>query len=266
MKLGHMQTFLFDMDGTVYLENRLFPGVLEFFDFLREHGRHFYFLTNNSSRHALFYAAKLQKLGLSWCTPSHIITSGEACIFHLRKRNPRARIFLLGTKDLEMEFLRAGFTLVQNHPDFVVLGFDKTLTYQKLDRACAFIREGIPFFATHPDFACPGEDRPILDMGCIIKAIEAFTGRPPQIFGKPYPEMIEYALWRTGGEKETMAMVGDRLYTDIAMGKKAGITAILVLTGETKAEDLATSPWQPDFVFPSLRELHQALEKEMRYS
>ncbi|MEN3185640.1 MAG: HAD-IIA family hydrolase [Atribacterota bacterium] len=266
MKLSTLQIFLFDMDGTVYLEDRLFPGVLEFFEFLRQHGCRFYFLTNNSSHHALFYATKLQKLGLSWCTSSHIITSAEACIFHLRKRNPRARIFLLGTKDLEMEFLRAGFTLVQNHPDFVVLGFDKTLTYRKLDRACAFIRQGVPFFATHPDFACPGEDRPILDMGCIIKAIEAFTGTSPQIFGKPYPEMIEYALWRTGGRKETMAMVGDRLYTDIAMGKNAGITSILVLTGETKAEDLVSSPWQPDFVFLSLKELHQTLVKEMNTS
>jgi HAD superfamily hydrolase (TIGR01450 family) len=162
-----------------------------------------------------------------------------------------------------MEFLRGGFTLVQDDPDFVVLGFDKTLTYRKLDRACAFILQGTPFFATHPDLACPGDERPLLDMGCIIKAIEAFTGKSPRIFGKPYPEMIEYALWRTQGQKETMAMIGDRLYTDIAMGKRAGITTILVLTGETRIEDVPASSWQPDLVFPSLKEFQKTLTKEM---
>ncbi|MGC8777907.1 MAG: HAD-IIA family hydrolase [Candidatus Caldatribacteriaceae bacterium] len=263
MKLKNIRTFLLDMDGTVYLGDQLLPGVREFFDTLREKGYEFYFLTNNSSRHALFYASKLQKMGLRWCTPSHVITSGEACTFYLQKFNPRARVFLLGTRELEIEFLRAGFTLVQNDPDFVVLGFDKTLTYRKLDQACAFIRQGIPFFATHPDLACPGEERPLLDMGCIIRAIEAFTGKSPRVFGKPHPEMIEYALWRTGGQKETMAMIGDRLYTDIAMGKRAGITSILVLTGETRKEDIPSSPWQPDFIFPSLRELQETLAKEM---
>jgi HAD superfamily hydrolase (TIGR01450 family) len=263
MRLKDIKTFLFDMDGTVYLGEQLLPGALECFDTLKEKGRNFYFLTNNSSRHAGFYASKLRKMGLSWCTPNHIITSGEACVFHLQRIKPQARVFLLGTRELEMEFLRGGFTLVQDDPDFVVLGFDKTLTYRKLDRACALILQGTPFFATHPDLACPGDERPLLDMGCIIKAIEALTGKSPRIFGKPYPEMIEYALWRTQGQKETMAMIGDRLYTDIAMGKRAGITTILVLTGETRIEDVPASSWQPDLVFPSLKEFQKTLTKEM---
>ncbi|MGQ9474375.1 MAG: HAD-IIA family hydrolase [Candidatus Caldatribacteriaceae bacterium] len=262
MKISDLQVFLLDMDGTVYLDNRLLPGALDFFGILHQRGKRYYFLTNNSSHHALFYASKLQKMGLHWCTPNYVITSGEACIFHLQKIKPQARVFLLGTPELEMEFLRAGFILVPDKPDFVVLGFDKTLTYEKLDRACFFIRQGIPFFATHPDFACPSERGSILDMGSIIKAIEAFTGRTPRVFGKPYPEMIEYALWRTQASRERTAIVGDRLYTDIAMGKQAGITSILVLTGETKKEDLINSPWQPDFVFSSLQEIRETLEKE----
>lgn len=264
MKISDLQVFLLDMDGTVYLDDHLLPGALEFFEILHQQKKRYYFLTNNSSHHALFYASKLQKMGIHRCTPNHVITSGGACIFHLQKIKPQARIFLLGTPELEMEFLRAGFILVPDNPDFVVLGFDKTLTYEKLDQACFFIRQGIPFFATHPDFACPSERGPVLDMGSIIKAIEVFTGRNPRIFGKPYPEMIEYALWRTQASRRRTAIVGDRLYTDIAMGKQAGIASILVSTGETKKEDLVHSPWQPDFVFSSLQEIRETLEKERR--
>ncbi len=265
MDLARIRTFLLDMDGTVYLGNNLLPGAKEFLLTLRHQGKNFYFLTNNSSHRASFYAQKLENMGIPYCTRAHIITSGEACAFYLRTLNPHARVFLLGTPELEIEFLQAGLTLVQKDPDYVVLGFDKTITYQKLDRACQLIRRGIPFFATHPDFACPTENGPILDAGSIMKAIEAFTSVSPKIFGKPYPEMVNYVLQKTKAKREETAMIGDRLYTDIAMGCQAGITTILVLSGKTKKEDLLHSPWQPDFVFASLRELCQSMvEKERK--
>lgn len=249
------------MDGTFCLGNRLLPGALRFAKVLKQQGKHLYFLTNNSSHRATFYAEKLRLLGLADCTPDRIITSTDACIFHLQRMYPKARVFLLASREVAIDFLRGGFTLVAENPDVVVLCFDTTLTYQKLAKACAFLRKGIPFFATHPDLNCPTEGDELIDAGSLVEAIKASTGRVPRYFGKPYPEMIEYVLWRTGARKEELAVLGDRLYTDIAMGRQAGITTILLLTGETKRENLRDSLWKPDFVFSSLEELAQNLER-----
>lgn len=258
--LQHIKVFLSDMDGTFCLGNRLLPGALRFAEVLKRQGRRLYFLTNNSSHRAAFYAEKLRLLGLSDCTQDHIITSSDSCIFHLQKICPKARIFLLASREVAIDFLRGGFTLVTESPDAVVLCFDTTLTYWKLAKACSFLRKGVPFFATHPDLNCPVEGDALIDAGSLVEAIRAATGRTPRYFGKPYPEMIEYVLWRTGTRREELAILGDRLYTDIAMGQRAGITTILLLTGETKKEDLESSPWRPDFVFSSLEELVQSLE------
>jgi 4-nitrophenyl phosphatase/NagD protein len=259
MILRDIKVFLSDMDGTFYLGNRPLQGALKFAEILKEQGKKLYFLTNNSSHRATFYAEKLRNMGLSCCAPEHIITSTDSCIFHLQKAWPGARVFLLSTREVSIDFLRAGFTVVEENPDIVVLCFDKTLTYEKLARACNLIRRGVPFFATHPDFNCPTESDPLIDMGSIIEAIKASTGKVPRHFGKPCVEMVEYALWRTKAKKEEMAIIGDRLYTDIAMGKQAGVTTILLFTGETKRDDLEHSPWQPDLVFSSLEELADVL-------
>ncbi|NLJ49149.1 MAG: HAD-IIA family hydrolase, partial [Candidatus Atribacteria bacterium] len=226
-----------------------------FIDRLQKNGKSFYFLTNNSSRDANFYASKLNNMGLKTIHKSQIITSGEICAWYLQRFKPNGKVYLLGTKELERDLLKVGLISVQNDPDFVVLGFDKTLTYHKLKRACYFIRQGIPFFATHPDITCPTEDGPIPDTGSMIKMIEEATGISPKIFGKPYPEVIEYVAYRTKTTQNEIVMIGDRLYTDIAMGKKSGITTILVLTGETQKDDVKESPWQPDYVFPSLNDI-----------
>ena len=264
MNFSAIRFFILDMDGTFYLGNRLLPGAKEFLQIISEQGKDFCFLTNNSSHSSIFYAQKLRKMGLL-DFPSHkIVTSSQATIFYLSQINPHPRVYLLGTSELEIEFLQAGFSLVQKDPDFVVLGFDTSLTYQKINRACQFIRKGVPFFATHPDLNCPTEEGPVIDAGSFIKAIEASTGCSPKVFGKPYQEMIEYILQKTQTKKEEVAIIGDRLYTDIAMGKKAGITTILVLTGETKKEEVKNSPWQPDFIFNSLEEINNYFKKEIK--
>lgn len=257
--LQNIRVFLSDMDGTFYLGNRLLPGALDFAETLKKQGKNLYFLTNNSSHRATFYVRKLQELGLRDFTKEHIITSTDACICYLKRNHPGSRVFLLAPREVSIDFLRAGFILVQENPDILVLCFDTTLTYSRLAKACIFLRRGIPFFATHPDLNCPTESEPLIDAGSIVEAIRAATGRTPRYFGKPYPEMVEYALWRTGASKDEVAILGDRLYTDIAMGQQAGITTILLLTGETRREDLRSSPWQPDFVFTSLEELTQAI-------
>ena len=158
----------------------------------------------------------------------------------------------MGTPDLEEEFQEAGFELTAEEPELVVLGFDMTLTYAKLRTACDLIRKGIPFMATHPDINCPTPTGPI-PMLLHDRSIKASTGVEPKIIGKPYPEMVEALRAKYGLEDpETVAMVGDRLYTDIAMGRAAGIKSILVLSGETQLADLERSEVQPDFVVENL--------------
>lgn len=260
MDLSSVKTFLLDMDGTFYLGQSLLPGALSFIKTLKKQGKSFYFLTNNSSQNALFYTQKLKNMGLTEITPEQIITSGEACAWYLSQQKKHPRVFLLGTRALEIELMRRGITIVERRPDFVVLGFDLSLTYAKLQKACLLIREGTPLVVTHPDLNCPTEAGPIIDAGSLVKAIEASTGCHPKFLGKPHPELITYILSRLQTKKEEIAMVGDRLYTDIALGKNSGITSILVLTGETKLEEIETSPWKPDFVFSSLKELSCYLE------
>jgi HAD superfamily hydrolase (TIGR01457 family) len=257
-KLNHIRCFLFDMDGTVYLGDRLLPGASELLAYLEASGLPFYFITNNSSRSRSDYAAKLRRLGLPY-GESHIFTSGEATAIYLQKQKPGARLFVVGTPSLEKEFAGFGFELVTDNPDYAVLGFDTTLTYQKLWRLCDFVREGRPYIATHPDINCPTEAGFMPDIGAMMALVEASTGRRPDvIIGKPYAPLVEAVTAKTGVPARELAMTGDRLYTDIALGA-AGITTILVLSGETKRGDLADSPHQPDFVFRDLADLHAAL-------
>lgn len=261
--LERIRCFLLDMDGTIYLGNRLLPGAAEFISVLRRQGLDFLFLTNNSSRDKQAYVDKLAALGIM-AGRDRVLTSGEATAIYLQRVRPGARIFLLGTLALAREFAAQGFQLVSkaDRPDYVVLGFDTTLTYQKLWDACDLIREGTEYVATHPDFNCPLEGgRYMPDAGAIIAFIEASTGRRPKVIGKPNREIVEAALTRTHAAKEETAIVGDRLYTDIAMGLEAGLTSILVLSGETRQEDLAGSQFRPNFIFASVGQLAEALNR-----
>lgn len=246
------------MDGTFYLGDRLLPGALDFMTALAEAGRDYLFLTNNSSRDARAYAEKLTSLGFS-VAPAKILTSGEATIRFLRSHHPEARVYLLGTPALEGEFRAAGIDLVEESPALVVLGFDLTLTYHKLERACTFIRRGAGFVATHPDLNCPTGEGFIPDAGAMSAFITAATGVSPKVIGKPQREIVAAAEEKTGMPAAVMAMIGDRLYTDVAMGCATGVTTILVLTGETGPAELASSRLQPDLVAGSLRDVAQWL-------
>jgi len=234
--------FLLDMDGTFYLGGRLLPGARDFFDYARAAGIPLLFLTNNSSRHRDAYAAKLAGMGVD-VSPDEVFTSGEATARYLRARWPQgAPIALFGTPDLEQTFRDFGFTLALDDPAVVVLGYDKTITYQKLVVLCDLIRAGLPYIATHPDYNCPVPG-----------------GFEPDI-GKPHAPIVEMAARKLGLPVEALCMVGDRLYTDIAMGQTAPLHTALVLSGETRREDLAGSPYQPDYVFENLAGLLQALK------
>jgi len=254
--------FLFDLDGTVYLGNRLLPGAKELISYLDQRSTPHYFLTNNSSRSRADYAKKLSGYGLD-VPGDRIFSSGMATAIYLKKQSPDARIYLVGTPSLEAEFQEYGFQLVDENPDYVVLGFDTTLTYQKIWKLSDFVREGRPYIATHPDINCPTPGGFMPDIGAIMAMIKTSTGRDADVIvGKPNPPMVEAIVELTGYPPERLTMVGDRLYTDIAMGA-AGIGTVLVLSGETKRDDLSGAPHQPDLVCENLEELLWILGKSI---
>ncbi len=253
-RLRKIHCFLLDMDGTFYLGDQLLPGAKEFLEWLNVYEIQYLFLTNNSSKSAKEYVNKFRKFGLS-VDEEKIFTSGEATCIYLNKIKPKARIYLVGTPALEEEFERFGFELVQDKPDYVVLGFDTTLTYAKIWRMCDFVRAGLPYIATHPDYNCPTENGCMPDTGAMMAMIAASTDRQPDVvIGKPNRPMLDAIAQKTGIAIEQTAMVGDRLYTDVAMGNE-GVFTILTLSGETCKEDLKKSDFAPDLVIKNLNEL-----------
>ncbi|MBI9044857.1 MAG: HAD-IIA family hydrolase [Anaerolineaceae bacterium] len=254
-KLTTASCFLFDMDGTIYLGERLLPGALDFINYLKENQIPYYFLTNNSSRSRADYVTKLNNMGLP-SPEEKIFSSGEATAIFLQKQKPGARIYLVGTPSLEREFIRFGFELTDLKPDYAVLGFDTTLTYEKLRKLCALVTAGVPYIATHPDINCPTEDGFIPDIGSIMALVSTSTGRDADIIiGKPHKPIVEAIVEKTGFQPDEIIMVGDRLYTDIALGK-SGLSTVLVLSGEAKIEDLEKAPHQPDFIAENIADLH----------
>ena len=259
--LSNVRCFLLDMDGTFYLGDQLIEGALDYIRVLERRGCDFLFLTNNSSKNSEEYAAKLTRLGFP-VSPHKILTSGQATVSYLQLQNPEARVFLVGTPSLEVEFHKGGFCLNEQAPDFVVLGFDTTLTYAKLWKLCDFVRAGVPYLATHPDFNCPTETGYMPDIGAMIAFVAASTGRQPDVvIGKPNRFIVEAASNQVGVPLEEICMIGDRLYTDIALGSAAGIMTLLVLSGESKAKDVRQSEFKPDFVYAHLGAVANDLEK-----
>lgn len=262
MDLENKKVFLLDMDGTIYLGNELIEGSIDFLDKLKKTGRDYLFLTNNASRNKDLYVKKLKNLNID-VDREKIFTSGEATTIFLKKQKPNARIFLLGTEALEEEFLREGFILEKERDqdiDFVVLSFDTTLTYEKIWIACDYLSKGIKYVATHPDFNCPlPEGKFMPDAGAMAAMIEASTGRIPKVIGKPNKETVDSIIEKYGFSKDEIIMVGDRLYTDIKMGKISNISTALVLSGETTLDDYNNSDVKADLVLNSVKDFIRLL-------
>lgn len=254
-KLAGVRCFLLDMDGTFYLGDKLIEGSLDFLAALERTGRTARFLTNNSSKSAAVYAQKLQRMGVDE-KYRDVMTSGHAAAHYCLKKFPGGKCYLLGNPMLAEELTGMGLQLTEDDPDYVLVAFDTTLDYAKMCKVCDYIREGKPYIATHPDYNCPTETGFIPDMGAIMAFIEASTGRKADIIlGKPYGGIVEEALDRTGFKLEEMAMVGDRLYTDVATGVNHGMIGILVLSGEATMEDVAVSDVKPDLIFGRLSDM-----------
>lgn len=257
-RLSKIKMFVLDMDGTIYLGERLFPFTKGFLRRVRDTGREFCFFTNNSSKNREAYLAKLSRMGIP-IPPEKMMISNDVILEWLLKNRPGQSCYVVGTPALLEDFRKAGAALNESDPDFVVLGFDTTLTYEKLAKACSFIRNGKPVYGVNPDFNCPVEDGFIPDCGSIAALVRASTGVQCEFFGKPSPHTLEYLLKHTGCRPEELAVVGDRLYTDIATAAGTEATSILVMSGETTPELLEKSDIQPDLVFRDLEELAEAL-------
>ncbi len=261
--LKSIKCFLMDMDGTIYLGNNLLPGAQEWLGLLNANHLPYYFLTNNSSHSRLEYADKLNNFGLK-VSEEQIFTSGEATAIYLKNFFPRARLYVVGTPPLEGEFKRHGFTITEDDPDVAVLGFDTTLTYKKIWKLSNLIVAGKPYIATHPDINCPTEDGFKPDIGAMIELFAASTGRRPDaIIGKPYAPIVRSLEEKVGVSVDQLCMIGDRLYTDIALGQW-GIKTVLVLSGETKAEDLEGSQFKPDIICRGIGEMTDFLRDTLK--
>lgn len=267
--LDKTELFVLDMDGTFYLENDILDGALDFLEAVKRAGKRYIFFTNNSSTSAELYIEKLARMNCN-ITRDMIMTSGDVMTSYLNTNYPGKKVYLLGTKPLEDSFKAAGINLfnlensdalanMDQRPDIVVVGFDKTLTFEKLSNACTYIREGALFLATHLDINCPMKGGFIPDCGAICKAIELSTGKEPRFVGKPFKETVDMVVAATGVPKERIAFVGDRIYTDVATGVKNGAMGVLVLTGETHREDIGKFDCDPDVVFESIKEMGQLL-------
>jgi HAD superfamily hydrolase (TIGR01450 family) len=254
-KLYNKKLFVLDMDGTFYRGGILIEGALEFVETLKNAGKDYIFFTNNSSSDSLKYVNKLGSMGLT-VTSDKIITSGTVTADWINKFHAGKSVYLVGTSYLRNEFLTAGIKLVEDGADMVVVGFNTGTTYDQLTKACDLIRAGAMFVATHPDTTCPTETGFVPDCGAVTAFIIAATGGAvPEILGKPNRETLDYILNITGYSKEDLVFVGDRLYTDIAIGKLNGVLTALVLTGETAMSDIENSPYKPDIIVDRLFDL-----------
>jgi HAD superfamily hydrolase (TIGR01450 family) len=259
-----------DMDGTIYKGGTLFPCTLPFLEQMRALGIGCTFLTNNPSKSSADYLAHLKKMGLT-ATADELYTSTQATIDYLRTRHPKAKkLFALGTPSMLSQFRDAGFTLTAEDandvPDAVVVGFDLTLSYPRVCRAAWWIQQGKLFVATNPDRVCPTDQPTVLvDCGSICAMLEKATGRAPDIvLGKPDPTMLSGILARHQLRPHQIAMVGDRIYTDVLMAHRAHAFGVLVLTGEATARDAESAAQPPHLVVPSLAEFGALLADARR--
>ena len=261
--LNRIQLYLFDMDGTLYLGDRLYDFTLELLDTIKKTGRRYLFMTNNSSKSVEDYVKKLGKLGIS-ATREDFITSSQATAYYLKQNHPHCKLYVCGTQSLKKEFEWEGFTVTENldEVDCIVMGFDTELTFKKLEDVSRLLltRKEIPYIATNPDYVCPTEFGSVPDCGSVCDMIFNATGKRPVVIGKPSPLMPELAMAQYGYSKEETAVVGDRIYTDVKSGLNAGITGILVLSGETTPEILAQSGDKPHLVLQDASEIVTALK------
>ena len=243
-----------DLDGTIYLGDGLIEGASQFLDRLEQHGIRRFFLSNNSSKSVSQYLEKLRIMGID-ATEGEILLSTHDLISWLSDEGV-VDTFLVGTEGMREMLESSGFSTVSDDPEYVVLGYDTEINYDKLATSSIHLHNGVPMVASHPDMVCPSPDGGLPDTGAYMALFEATTGvRPKHVCGKPNKGMILHKIKEIGIQPSNCAMVGDRLYTDMEMADRAGVHGILVLSGEATREDLGLSYLKPSLVVDSVASL-----------
>jgi NagD protein len=256
--LKDIKLFIIDVDGTISLDKALFAGSADTINSMRQSGRRICLFTNNSSLGAADYILRLKKMGLD-IDKTELFTSNLAAVQYLIKNQKGRSVYVLGTKSARRDFFEAGI-LQTEPPDTVVLTLDQTMTYKSLSKACIFIERGAFFVSTHDDLTCISRRGFLPDAGAFLGLIKLTTGRDPDVIcGKPYAHSANALLGRYSLKPNEVAMIGDRLPTDIKFGTANGFTSILVLSGTTTREELYKSPIKPDIVLDKISDIKEYL-------
>lgn len=254
-RLFHIRHLIIDMDGVLYRESEPMPGLVDFFDFLRQRDIRFVLATNNSTRTPEQFVQKMAGMGVSIAT-SDLITSAQATAAYLREiAPPGSPVYAVGQEGLETALQQAGFVLDSQRAGFVVAGLDTGVTYKKLETATLLIQRGAAFIGTNSDATLPTPEGLAPGAGAILAAIQTATGVAPTVIGKPAPTLFQQAMARLEATPADTATLGDRLETDILAGLRTGLLSLLVLSGATDRALLAQSAVQPDLVFEDIADL-----------
>ena len=252
--LENVKAVFLDLDGTIYLGSSLISGALDFLKRCDEKGVKRFFLSNNSSRSVSQYVEKLHKLDIP-CTADDVLLSTHDLLSWL-KQNDVNRTYAIATDGMCEMLENEGITVRDVNPQYVVLGYDTEVNYEKISMASIHLHKGVPLVASHPDMVCPSPEGGLPDVGAYLAMLKVTTGIDPvHITGKPNPGMIMHKIEELGYSPEECAMVGDRLYTDMEMANRAGCVSVLVLSGEATLEDLQESDVDVDVVVESVDSL-----------
>ncbi len=260
--LNEKKFFLLDMDGTIYLDNDLFDGTLDFLSEVKKKGGKYLFVTNNSSKGVNAYVEKLEKLGID-ANADDFLTSTDATILYLNTEFKGKKFYSFGTKSFTQQLRDAGVNVTTELEDDIfglVISNDTELTFKKLDDASILLGRGVEYIATNPDWVCPTWYGYVPDCGSFAEMLFRATGRRPRFIGKPNPEMLLLAMEKYGYTKEDTVMIGDRVYTDIASGYNAGVDTIFVLSGEGTVKDAEESDTKPTYTIENIREVYNRIK------
>lgn len=250
-RFENIRLFLFDMDGTLYIGNRLFDFTEELLSSIKRAGKKYLFITNNSSKSVNAYVEKLARLGIK-AANDDFLTSSQATAWYLKRNYPGKRLYVCGTQSLKAELRKNGFEITEDteKTECIVMGFDTELTFKKLEDVSKMLcTKDLPYIATNPDYVCPTEYGSVCDM------IYNAAGKRPFVIGKPSPLMIQLAMEKEKCTPQETAVIGDRIYTDIKSGLNAGALSVLVMSGETTSEILNSSGDKPDIVLKNAGEI-----------
>ena len=262
--LKNKKLWLLDMDGTIYNENQIFEGTLDFLNQIRQNGGRYIFITNNSSKSVADYVKKVNDMNIP-AGYEDFYTSSQATAMYIKEHYPGQTVYCMGTRSLIQELRESGLRVVTVPDDtatVVLIGFDTENTSEKIRNTCIMLGKDVAYLATNPDLVCPVSFGFIPDCGSMSIMLKNATGKEPFFIGKPQPIMVDFVLKNTGISREDAVIAGDRLYTDIATGKNAGVDTICVLSGEASMKDIQEWDGEPTWIFQDVKEIFQKLQTE----